>query len=226
MRAARARLRSGRRGKEQQRNRSLHDIFSRSDMDLPGFSVSVPEYELGEPCAVVSLAGAAGVGDAAWFHQLLELHAARGPERIVIDLSRLSSMDWWAALILPWVGRVVSRRGGTLVLASPQPAVARLLQAAGVTRVMAVYQSVEQAHGSMPGTAALCRGTECGSLGRISAERRDRREATLDMALVLRQRPRGSRPCWSGRTGSASGRCRPLPGDHRHRVSLTFSGPC
>jgi hypothetical protein len=40
-------------------------------------------------------------------------------------------MDWWAALILLWVGRVIDRRGGKLVLASPQPAVARALSTAG-----------------------------------------------------------------------------------------------
>ncbi len=124
-------------------------------MDLASFSMS--EYELGQPCAVVSLAGAAGVGDGAWFRQLLELHATREPQRLVVDLSRLSSLDWWAALMLLWVGRVVSRRGGTLVLASPQPAVARLLHAAGASRGVAVYQSAQQAHGSLPGTAALCR---------------------------------------------------------------------
>jgi anti-anti-sigma factor len=85
----------------------------------------------GGSCVVVSLAGRASIGDCAWFRQLLELQAAQEPARIVVDLSRLSSMDWWAALILLWVGRVIDRRGGKLVLASPQPAVARALSTAG-----------------------------------------------------------------------------------------------
>jgi anti-anti-sigma regulatory factor len=77
------------------------------------------------------LAGRAGISDATWFRQLLELPQAQGYGRIVLDLFRLSSSDWWAALILLWVGRMISRRGGTLALACPQPAVARLLSGPG-----------------------------------------------------------------------------------------------
>jgi anti-anti-sigma factor len=115
-------------------------------MDLPEFSVSVLEFERGGSGVVVSPAGRAGIRDTGWLRQLLELQAARGPGRIVIDLSRLVSMDWWAVLIMLWVSRVVSRRGGTLVLASPQPAVARLLHAAGASQVATVYDGVSQAH--------------------------------------------------------------------------------
>ena len=94
-------------------------------------AVSALEYDRDGPCAVVSLAGRAGITDCGWLRLLLELQAAQGQGRLVVDLSRLSSMDWWVALILVWAGRVVSRRGGELVLASPQPDVARLLAAAG-----------------------------------------------------------------------------------------------
>ncbi len=52
-------------------------------------------------------------------------------------------MDWWTALMLSWVGRVVSRRGGMLVLASPQPTVARLLNALDVYEVVAVHDSIQ-----------------------------------------------------------------------------------
>jgi anti-anti-sigma factor len=104
----------------------------------------------GGSCAVVSLAGQASIGDCAWFQQLLELQAAQEPTRIVVDLSRLSSMDWWATLILLWVGRVIGRRGGSLVLASPQPAVARALSTAGASQVVRVHHSVQQAVSSQP----------------------------------------------------------------------------
>lgn len=123
-------------------------------MNLPDLSVSTLKYDRDGTCAVVSLAGRAGIGEPAWFRQLLELQAAHGKSRIVIDLSRLSSMDWWVALMLLWVGRVVSRRGGTLVLVSPQPAVARLLKAADAWQVVAVCQSVKQACGMLPGETA------------------------------------------------------------------------
>ena len=54
-------------------------------------------------------------------------------------------MDWWVVLILTWAGRVVRRRGGVLVLASPQPEVARLLSAADASNV---YYDVQRASGT------------------------------------------------------------------------------
>lgn len=101
----------------------------------PGFSVSALEYDRGGPCAVVSLSGQVGIKDCGWVRPLLELHAAQGRGRLVVDLSRLSSMDWWVALMLAWAGRVITRRGGVLVLMSPQPEVARVLIAAGASKV-------------------------------------------------------------------------------------------
>jgi anti-anti-sigma regulatory factor len=80
---------------------------------------------------------------------LLELQASQEQRRIVVDLSRLSSMDWRAALMLLWVGRVCRPPGRVLVLAFPQPAVARVLEAAGAPKVVAIYGSVRQASASM-----------------------------------------------------------------------------
>jgi anti-anti-sigma regulatory factor len=93
--------------------------------------VPAPEDDRRGCCAVVALSGQATIGDCTWFRLLLKLHAARGPGRITVDLSRLSSMDWWVAQILLWVGQVVSRQGGLLEVASARPAVARLLNSAG-----------------------------------------------------------------------------------------------
>ncbi len=95
----------------------------------PGLSVWAVEYDLSGACAVMSLAGRADITDCRWLRLLLEQQAAQGAGRLIVDLSRISSMDWWVALILIWADRVISRRGGQLVLASPQPAVARLLDA-------------------------------------------------------------------------------------------------
>ena len=124
-------------------------------MNTPDLSVSALAHDRDRTCAVVALAGRAGIADAGRFRQLLELPEAQESGHIILDLSRLSSIDWWAALILMWVGRMVSRRGGTLVLASPQPAVARLLTAAGAPRVVTVYQSVQQAYGGGRGPAVM-----------------------------------------------------------------------
>jgi anti-anti-sigma factor len=95
----------------------------------PDLTVSVLEHDRDGVCAVVLLAGRVGITDCGWLRLLLERQAAQGQGRLVVDLSQVRAMDWWAALILNWAGHVVSRRGGELVLASPQPAVARLLNA-------------------------------------------------------------------------------------------------
>jgi len=95
----------------------------------------------------------AGIGDCAWIRPLLERQAEQGYERVVVDLSRLSSMDWWVALILIWAGRVISRRGGVLMLAAPQPAVAQLLMAAGASKTAVMCASVRQAR-RRPGASA------------------------------------------------------------------------
>lgn len=124
-------------------------------MDSRDLSVSALAYDRDGTCAVVTLGGRASIADAARFRQLLELPEVHESGRIILDLSRLSSIDWWAALILLWVGRMVSRRGGTLVLASPQPAVARLLTTAGAGQVVTVYQNVQQAMAAGGGPAAM-----------------------------------------------------------------------
>jgi anti-anti-sigma factor len=99
----------------------------------------------GGHCAVVSLAGQAAIDECAWYRDLLEFQAARSPDRIVINLSGVSSMDWWAVLILMWVARVITRRGGTLVLACPRPPVAQVLSSAQARQVIPVYGSLQQA---------------------------------------------------------------------------------
>lgn len=111
-------------------------------------SSSTLTRDRGFPGVVVSLAGRAGIGDCGWIRGLLELQAAPGQGRVVVDLSRLSSMDWWVVLMLAWAGRVISRRGGMLVLVSPQPDVARLLNAASISGVVTICDSIPQASGS------------------------------------------------------------------------------
>jgi hypothetical protein len=71
---------------------------------------------------------------------------------VVVDLSRLSSMDWWVALILIWAGRVISRRG-VLMPAAAQPAVAQRLTVAGASKTAVMCASVRQAR-RRPGAPA------------------------------------------------------------------------
>jgi len=125
---------------------------------------ALPGHGPGAACTVVSLVGRISVKECEWSRWLLRLDAAQGPGRLVVDLSRLSAMDWWTALMFSWVGRVVSRRGVMLVLASPQPTVARLLNALDVHEVVAVYdgiQSVQAGSGEI--------GCHTGTYGRSNA---------------------------------------------------------
>jgi anti-anti-sigma factor len=115
-----------------------------------GPSISALEYDRGDRCAIVSLSGQADIGDCEWVRALLEFQAVHGRGRLVVDLTRLASMDWWVAIILLWVGRVVSRRGGALVLASPQPGVAQTLHAVGASKVVTICDSVQHACASLP----------------------------------------------------------------------------
>ena len=112
-------------------------------------SMSVKECDNG-CCVVMSLAGQAGIADCEWLRQLLELQSSRRLSRVAVDLSRLSAMDWWAALMLSWAGRVIGRRGGTLMLAASQPAVADTLKSAGIEQIMPVYSSACMATAPCP----------------------------------------------------------------------------
>jgi hypothetical protein len=68
---------------------------------------------------------------------------------------------------LTWVARVVCRRRGWLVLASPRPEVAALLESAGTRAVVPVYDTVRQAVG---GSRALAPAYARQHLGREELE--------------------------------------------------------
>jgi hypothetical protein len=56
-------------------------------------SVSAVKYDRSAPRAVVALTGRAGIADSGWLRLLLEFQAAQAQDRLMADLSRLSSMD-------------------------------------------------------------------------------------------------------------------------------------
>lgn len=136
-----------------------------SDMTASELSVSALEHDAGVPCAMMSLAGRAGISDCTWVRLLLEMPAAQGPGRLVVDLSRLTSMDWWVAQILLWAGRVISRRGGELVLACPRPAVARLLDAVGAAAVVTVCDDAPAGRRPPRGGSRIGAGTDGSGMG-------------------------------------------------------------
>lgn len=112
--------------------------------------------------AVAALAGQVNVGSAGRLLEVLELCKTGRRDGIIVDLSRVVSMDWWAALILLWVGRVAKRRGLTFLLAGAHVSVRQVLEEAGADEVLPLRDSAAAAGhgpasspvgaGSMPGT--------------------------------------------------------------------------
>jgi anti-anti-sigma factor len=99
-------------------------------------SVTTTQRAGGEAYSMVTLAGQADVGNSGQLREILVLESVRAHRKVLVDLSRVSSMDWWTALILLWIGQVLTRRGGSLTLTSPQPEVAGLLDYADVHGVL------------------------------------------------------------------------------------------
>ena len=94
-------------------------------------SVTTARSASGDDCSMVALAGHATVANSGQVREILTMEGVRIHRNVLLDLSRLASMDWWTALIVVWIGRVLLRRGGSLTLTSPRPEVAGLLNYAG-----------------------------------------------------------------------------------------------
>ena len=62
----------------------------------------------GEAYSMVTLAGQADVGNSGQLREILVLESVRAHRKVLVDLSRVSSMDWWTALILLWIGQVLT----------------------------------------------------------------------------------------------------------------------
>ncbi|HYZ54923.1 MAG TPA: STAS domain-containing protein [Streptosporangiaceae bacterium] len=110
-------------------------------MGLLSASVSAGEYA-GESCTVVALTGHADASVRGDLEDALMAEARKGPRRLVVELSGLESMDSVALLVIVWASRVLDYAGGVLMLVSPQPAVARLLEHSGIAPMLPVYGSV------------------------------------------------------------------------------------
>ena len=65
--------------------------------------------------------------------------------RLILDLSGLAFMDSTGMQVLLGPRTVLSVRGGTLVLVSPQPVVARILELTGADQLIPVYATVSEA---------------------------------------------------------------------------------
>lgn len=96
------------------------------------------------PCTVVELVGQADVSAQA-MSEALAAEAARAPQLLILDLSRLSFIDSSALGVIIRTHRALRGNGGKLVLVNPSPPVARILQLVDIAHTIPVYPSVEEA---------------------------------------------------------------------------------
>lgn len=106
-------------------------------------SVTVQDTVAGS-CTIVELAGQADVSTHV-MSEVLDAEVARRPRRLVVDMSRLQFMDSASLQILIHAHRRLLDDGCELLVASPTPTVARLLQLTEADQMLPVYHSLEEA---------------------------------------------------------------------------------
>jgi anti-anti-sigma factor len=94
---------------------------------------------------LVTVAGECDLHTGRQLRDMLTSEVSRGARRMILDLSGLSFMDSTGMQVLLSVRTVLSVRGGTLALVSPQPVVARILELTGADQYLPVYGSLEDA---------------------------------------------------------------------------------
>jgi anti-anti-sigma factor len=96
------------------------------------------------PRTVVELVGQADVSAQA-MSEALAAEAAKAPQLLILDLSRLSFIDSSALGAIIRTHRALRGNGGKLALVNPSPSVARILQLVDIAHTIPVYPSVEDA---------------------------------------------------------------------------------
>jgi len=94
---------------------------------------------------VVSVAGEIDIATAAPFRERLASVICGGARRVVVDLGRVTFMASAGVAVLMGMHRVLAGQSGSLVVASPSPAVGRVLSVVGLDQVIPVTGSVAEA---------------------------------------------------------------------------------
>ena len=89
---------------------------------------------------VVMLTGEADPTTAALLREMLAAQLDTGTRLVTVDASELSFLDSASLRVLILAARAMQGRHGTLVLARPQPLVARLLEITGADRLLDVRE--------------------------------------------------------------------------------------
>ena len=112
---------------------------------MSGLSISVSALPAGDGAlSVVSLVGEADL-TCSELREALTAEVARKPRLIAVDLSSLTFIDSGALQMIVAAYQVLRRDGGTVVLVSPPPAVARVLELTGISEMLPVCSSLEEA---------------------------------------------------------------------------------
>jgi anti-sigma B factor antagonist len=89
---------------------------------------------------IVVLSGEADATPAGLLREMLTTQLSTGARRVTVDASGLSFLDSACLRILVLAARALRGRHGALVLARPQPLVARLLEITGADRLLEVRE--------------------------------------------------------------------------------------
>lgn len=94
---------------------------------------------------LVMVAGDCDATTGRQFRDALMSQVPRGASRMIVDLSGLAFMDSAGAHVMVNLKTVLTARGGSLVLVSPQPIVARVLSLMGVDELIPVVTTLAEA---------------------------------------------------------------------------------
>jgi anti-sigma B factor antagonist len=149
--------------------------------------------------ALIQLAGFAESDEVEALERLVEHALAEGFESLIVDLSRLVSIDGQFLGLLVRALRRVRPVGGDVVLVVKEGPVSRLLETTGMRRAFSVAATLEEARRRLP-SSELWRGDEAGGPGVppvVSERRRGERRSGLE-----RRRQQG----WAGPERRQKGR--------------------
>lgn len=99
----------------------------------------------GSAHTLVTVAGECDLNTGRQLRDVLTSEVSRGVRRLILDLSRLTFMDSTGMQVLLSIHTVLTVRGGTLALVSPQPLVARILELTGADQVIPIFESLRDA---------------------------------------------------------------------------------
>ena len=97
---------------------------------------------------VIALGGCAGMADADRLRGRLAALVAEGAELVVLDLSDLSFIGSSGLGAIMFARQELLHRNGKLRLAAPAPAVLSVIQQARLTKLLDIFDSVEEALGA------------------------------------------------------------------------------